>query len=246
MKKFSIYMTIFLAAAAMLTGCKRKEHTPPPEERVGLVVRFFKSMENNDSAAAVRRGHNLIAVDRTQNNVRTLVHLQESNEAVVAAQKQVDKGNINAAINIIEKALRLYPKNTTLESARSKLRQLRNAKSLINAMNKARNSSAMSSARSAAETGLSQNITPELQAFLNEYKQKEIDRAAHERKFTQKSLDDATDAAEKAKAEDAAREAENLRFMKMMAEKTAVGEKMRKEAGEVPFAPDAGVSTDRK
>ena len=55
-----------------------------------------------------------------------------------------------------------------------------------------------------------------------------------------------TTAAEKAKAEDAAREAENLRFMQEMAKKTAISEKMRKDAGSVPFEPDAGVNADRK
>lgn len=245
MKNFSIYI-LFLAAATALTGCERKGQTYPPVERISLVVRFFKSMENHDSSAAVRQGHNILALDRSQNNVRTLIHLQESNEAVIEAQKLINRGKINEAVDVIEKNLQLYPRNTTLESARSKLRQLRNAKSLLTAMKKARNSSAMSSARSAVETGLSQNITPELQAYLNDYKQKESNRAVYERKHTQKSLDEATAAAEKAKAEDATREAENLRFMQMMAEKTAKGEKMRKEAGEVPFEPDAGVNIDRK
>ena len=234
--KTSTFIITFLAAVTLLCGCERKPHTPPPVERVALVVRFFNSMENKDYASAVRQGYNIFNLDRTQNNVQTLIYLQESNEA--------DK--VHKALPVIEKALKLYPQNNTLESTRAKLRQLRNAQSLIASMKKARTSSAMSSARSAAETGLSQNVTPQLQAFFDNYKQLEAKQADFERKHTADSLEAATAAAEKAKAEDAAREAENLRFMQEMAAKTAIGEKMRKDAGSIPFEPDAGVNTDRK
>ena len=244
--KTSTLIITFLAAVTLLCGCERKPHTPPPVERVALVVRFFNSMENKNFASAVRQGYNIFNLDRSQNNVQTLIYLQESNDAVIEAQKLIDQNKVNEALPVIEKALKLYPQNNTLESARIRLRQLRNAEYLLASMKKARSSSAMSSARSAAETGLSQNITPQLQAFFDNYKQLEAKQADFERKHTADSLEAATTAAEKAKAEDAAREAENLHFMQEMAKKTAISEKMRKDAGSVPFEPDAGVNTDRK
>ncbi len=245
MKNF-ILITILSTVAALLCGCEDKKHTPPPVERVGLVVRFFNSMKNKDSASAVRQGQNIYSIDRTQNNVRTLVHLQESNEAIIDAQKLIDKNNINGALGVIVRTLALYPQNNTLENARAKLRQLRNAEPLLAAMQKARSSSAMSSARSAAETGLSQNITPELNKYFENYKLKEAKQAEFERKHTTDSLEAASAAAEKAKAEDAAREAENIRFMQQMTQATAIGEQMRKDAGAVPFEPDAGINNDGK
>ena len=245
MKHF-VLITLLSITVALLCGCENKKHTPPPVERVALVVRFFNSMKNKDSAAAVRQGQNIYSIDRSQNNVRTLVHLQESNEAIVEAQKFIDNSNINAAIGVVVKTLALYPQNNTLENARSKLRQLRNAEHLLAAMQKARTSSAMSSARSAAETGLSQNITPQLQKYFEDYKLLEAKQSEYERKHTVDSLEAASAAAEKAKAEDAAREAENIRFMQQMTQKTAIGEKMRKDAGAVPFEDDAGVLNNKK
>ncbi|MBE6377769.1 MAG: hypothetical protein E7051_02995 [Lentisphaerae bacterium] len=245
MKNFILF-TMLATAVALLCGCEDKKHTPPPMERVSLVVRFFNSMKYKDSSAAVRQGQNIFSLDRSQNNVRTLIHIQESNEAVVEAQKLIDSGNINGALGIIVKTLALYPQNNTLENARAKLRQLRNAEQLLAAMQKARSSSAMSSARSAAETGLSRNMTPQLQKYFENYKLKEAKQAEFERKHTANSLEAASAAAEKAKAEDAAREAENIRFMQAMAEKTAIGEQMRKDAGEVPFEPDAGMNNNEK
>ena len=241
-----VTLTVLLSILCFLCGCERKNSTRPPVERVGLVIRFFKSMEEGNSDAAVRQGHNIHAFDRSQNNVRTLIHLQESNEAIVKAQHLIDQGKIQEALKIIEDTLKHYPDNNTLENARSKLRQLRNAKTLLLSMNKARSFSAMSSARSAVETGLSQNITPQLQAYLDAFKVRENKRADFERRHTRDSLEAATAAAEKAKAEDAAREAENLRFMTEMAEKTAIGEQMRKDAGAVPFETDSGINGNGK
>ncbi|MBO7328928.1 MAG: hypothetical protein J6W00_09180 [Lentisphaeria bacterium] len=245
MKTSTVTIT-FLAVFFLLCGCERKPHTPPPVERVALVVRFFDSIKNKDYPSAVRQGYNIFNLDRNQNNVQTLIYLQESNEAVIEAQKLIDQGKVNQALAVIERALKLYPQNNTLESSRAKLRQLRNAEYLIASMKKARSSSAMISARSAAETGLSQNVTPQLQAFFDNYKLLEAEKADFERKHTADSLEAASAAAEKAKAEDAAREAENIRFMQEMAKKSAISEKMRKDAGSIPFEPDAGVNTDRK
>ena len=59
------------------------------------------------------------------------------------------------------------------------VRQLRNAKMLLNEMKEAKNSAAMSAALTAASTGLSANMTPKLQAYFNSYKLK-IDETARE------------------------------------------------------------------
>lgn len=236
MKKIFLYISI--ASFIFFCGCERRKHTPPPTEEISLTVRFFNSMAKHDSATAVRQGIKIYNLDRSQNHVYTLVTIQESNEAVSMAQKFIDEGNIEKALDVIEKARKQYPQNNTLEIARTKLRQLRNAPALLSAMINARTYSAMSGARSAAETGLSQNMTPELYAFFRSYEQKEQIVAQQERKKTRDTLEAASSAAEKAKAEDARREAENLRFIEEMERKTREGEQMRQDAGAIPFEPD--------
>ena len=93
----------------------------------------------------------------------------------------------------------------------------------------------MNEARETIESGLSNNHTPKLREYLLACEDIEKGLALKEQQNTQASLEAASAAAEKAKAEDAAREAENIRFMEDMAKMTDAGEKMRQEAGEVPF-----------
>ncbi|MBR7131713.1 MAG: hypothetical protein IKC82_07005 [Lentisphaeria bacterium] len=239
------FITIPIITILLAAGCGKSEHPDPPVERVGLAVRFFKSMAKRDAGIAVRQGKNLLALDRSQNNIRTMIAIQESNQAIADAQKLLDEGKVDQALQVIDRRLQEFPDNYALAGTRAKLRQLRNAEKLLNDMKRARNAAAMSGARSAAETGLSQNTTTKLADFFRKYEAKEKKIAALERKNTQASLDAASDAAERAKAEDARREAENLAFMQEMAEKTGESEKMRKEAGGVPFDPSAGSGEKR-
>lgn len=232
-----IFTVLLLLAILPAAGCKKDQHKRPPVEKVSLAIRFFHSMEKGDSGAAVRQGQNLLALDNSQNNVRTMITIQESNHAISDAQKLLDNKQISAALRVIDRALKDAPGNYALLNTRAKLRQLRNAGKLFSAMQRAGNAAAMTGARSAAETGLSQNITPELLSYFREYAIREKNVAVQERKNTQASLEAASSAAEKAKAEDARREAENLAFMNALTEKSEAGEKMRKDAGGVPFEP---------
>ena len=233
MEKSILYIAII--SSAFFCGCEQQPHNKPPVERIALTVRFFNSMAKHDSQAAVRQGTNIFNLDKSQNHVHTLVSIQESNEAISSAQKLVDAGRIDDALAVIEKARQLYPQNNALENARTKLRQLRNAPKLLMAMKNAKTFSSMSGARSAAETGLSQNLTPAMIELFRRYEEKEQLTAKRERQHTSNTLEAASSAAERAKAEDARREAENLRFMEEMERKSRESEQMRRDAGEVPF-----------
>jgi len=233
------YITLIITSFLLiLTGCKQEKHTPPPVERISLVVRFFDSIQNGDPEAAVRQGKNIFNLDRSQNHVSTLISIQESNETVVNAQKLLDSGKVSLALSLITNALKTYPENNVLRRSKIKLEELKNAQKYLVAMTRARTAAAMSSARETAEIGLSSNKTDKLQKFLDDYETRVQELTKLEQKKTQDSLEAASAAAEKAKAEDARREAENIRFMQEIEKMSGEGEKMRQNAGEIPFEPD--------
>ena len=234
-----IILSALLTAAILSAGCnKRRKHNPPPLERVSLTVRFFDSVSKRNSAAAVRQGRKIYALDPNQEYLLRLISIHESNEAVRSAQRMLRAGKVGEALKIVSRAVQDYPHNLTLKSTYPKLIQLRNAEKLLSAMDRAKNSSSMRGARIAARAGLSQNLTPEFSAYLQAYEEREKAVAEQEKKATQANLEAVKAAAERDRAADAKREAENVRFMEEMAKKTEAGEKMRQEAGEVPFDPN--------
>ena len=165
------FFTVFLIALMGLcnTGCK-PNHAPPPLEKGKLVMRFFSSIEKGDYAAAARQGEKLSSMDKHNSSIVELIEIQQCNIYVKKAQEELDNGNLNDAMEIIQEGIESYPGNRTLPAYYSKLRQLRNAKRLINNMEKAKSSSAKTSALAAAVTGLSRNQTKELDTYFNNYR----------------------------------------------------------------------------
>ncbi|MBE6356255.1 MAG: hypothetical protein E7058_03980 [Lentisphaerae bacterium] len=200
-----------------------------------MVVRFFKSVENKNSDSAVIQGKKIFALDETQNHVATLVSIQESNSTIADAQFYLVRGKIANAQKVIEKSRHIYPDNDVLKRSAIKLAELRNAEKYFSAMDNARGSAAMSDAREMTETGLSENMTPELIEYLRQYELREKAVAQKEQINTQAAMEAATQAAEKAKAADALREQENLRMHQELNQLAQKSESMRRNAGDVPF-----------
>ena len=205
---------LLLISAAHLGGCK--EAAPPvPEERAKLVARFFQSIQNKDVKAAMRQGVKLRSLDKYNENIIRLVEIQQCNAYIGSAQKMVNSGNIKGAIAVLQKGVKEYPDNVTLRETLPRLRQLRNAQSLLKAMRRASNSIAMRSALTAAKIGLSANMTPALERYFVHY-EKQI--FLMEQK--EKAAAEARKKAEKAKA--AAEAGKKAEKAKVAAGKTPV------------------------
>lgn len=233
MKKILTY--ILPLSLILICGCERKEHTPPPVERVALTTDFFKSAGENRSADAVFYGKTILRRNPSFNHVQSLISIHESNEAMGKAQLYLDQGKVNEAYNVVFKALKLYPDNEVLKRTRRKIEQLKSAEAYFAEIKRARSAAAISEARETIQSGLSLNMTPELQTYLARQARRERLLTRKEQQNTLAVLEEASKAAEKAKEEDAAREAENIRFMEEMADMSEEGQKMREEAGPVPF-----------
>ena len=170
MKIFLQYNWLCVAAASLfLAGCG-KEHPAPPSERNELVIRFFDSMKNHDAAAASEQGMKLQAMDSGNDYVSKLVTIQQSNLYVDQAQKALNAGDISGAIAALEAGLKRYPLNHTLAQLRSRLRTLKQAPGLLQAMRTAESTAAKSAALSAATAALAGNMTPELTAYFDAFR----------------------------------------------------------------------------
>lgn len=174
---------IFAMVAALcllggVSGCG-KSHTAPPTERNSLILRFFESMSRGDAAAASVQGGKLRAMDPANDYIVELVTIQQSNAFLQKAQGEINAGNINRALEILNAGVKTYPSNRELSRQRGRVRQLRHAKALLSEMEQAKNSAAMSAAMTAAATGLSSNMTPKLREYFKRYRRR-IDETARQ------------------------------------------------------------------
>ena len=165
------------AAVAALAGCS--EHEAPPLERLELVSRFFDNVRKHDFETAAAQGRKLYAMDRKNDFLLHLITIHESNAYLRNAQKELNSGNVDNALRILEEGSRKYPENRTLRTYCTRVSQLRNAKALIAAMENARGEAAMSASLTAAETGLGANVSPKLSKYFKDY-EKRIKKAALE------------------------------------------------------------------
>ena len=244
-----------------LCGCEQKKHQAPPLERISLVVRFFSSMEKQDSAAAVIQGRNIHARDTSQNHILTLISIQESNNAIANAQKKLNAGKITriphrcnqdparpceqcSALDIIENALQKYPDNSILKNTRYKLMELRHAERYFREMDQAATSAAITEARETIESGLFRNNTPELTAYLNRCRAKEETLAARERQLSQETREKARSDADAARISDVRRSQEDSRHSAATAAESQESQRMRDAAGPVPFEDHLEAASD--
>ena len=153
----------------VFAGCGR-EHPVPPSERNSLILRFFDSMANGDAVAASEQGAKLRAMDPGNDYIVRLVAIQQSNTYLQRAQREVNSGNIDRALDILNGGVKAYPGNRELARQRGRVRQLRNAKMLLGTMREAKTPAAMSAALTAASTGLSAVMTPKLQGYFARYR----------------------------------------------------------------------------
>ena len=177
-----IFICFGAVLCSLLCGCG-KEHKAPPLERNQLVVRFFNSLSNDQSEAAALQGRKLMALDPSNENIVHLVEIQESNATVFKAQKAINAGEIDRAVEILNEGIAKYPDNRSLTRLRAQVRQLRLAKKLLEGMEIVSNPESMSSALTAASTGLAANISPKLDKYFKEYEKRiEAAEAAAEKK----------------------------------------------------------------
>lgn len=164
---------LFIGTVILLLswGCGRQSE-PSPAERNRLVTGFFSSLASGDANAAALQGQKLYALNSHNDFVLRLVTIQKSNFAIQQAQGQINNGNISAALRILEREYRANFGSRMLRASIAKLRQLRNAPKLLQTMAKASSSAAMRSALTAASSGLSQNMTPELREYFRQYEDK--------------------------------------------------------------------------
>ena len=156
----------------LISGCGNELPVDVPLASTELMIRFFASMRKGDHASAVQQGVKLYAIDNSQESVIQLVMLEQANQYVSEVQKYLNSGDLKSALAILETGMQKYPDNKTLPRYYRQVRQLRNVKALLDAMERADNSASMSAALTAARIGLAANMTSRLESYFAEYEKK--------------------------------------------------------------------------
>ena len=228
MKYLNLNILGVMLAGLFFAGCN-EPHKAPPLEQMELTARFFNSIRNRRSDAAIRQANKLIALDPDASYISSLISIQEANDTIADAQKALNKGDINKTIEIVRAGRRKHADNATFAEVYPKVSQLRNAQKLFLAMSRAKNASAMRGARIAAKAGLSMNLTPELEKFLIEYEARGTKLAAKEKADAAAKELAAKKAAAKAAADEKQRKISEKKFSHETAEKSAEGERLRRD-----------------
>ena len=224
----SLFTYIFTGVMMLVlcSGCGN-EHPAPPLEQMELTARFFRSIENKQNEVAVRQARKLQTLLPDAADIDQLTVILESNDTVIEIQRLIDKGNIVQALKLIREVRRKHRSNRTFNDVYPKISQLRTAERIFRGLKRAKSSSAMRSARIAAQAGLSLNMTPELERFLNDYELRGAAIAAKEKADILAAERAAQEAAIKSRLEDAKRKAAEKKFARETAEKSAEGERLR-------------------
>jgi|GEM_PF-801525 len=185
MRAALLHAAVALALLGAVAGCS--EHKAPPLERLELVSRFFRSVRTGEFEAAAQQGRKLYAMDNNNGFLLHLVTIHESNVFLRNAQRALNRGEVEAALRILDDGCRRYPENRTLSMYRTRVSQLRNAKKLMHDMEVAQSAAAMSASLTAAYTGLGTNMSPQLSAYFKRYEARIAQVAERERKEAKKA-----------------------------------------------------------
>lgn len=235
MKTYTKLFFVLAAGSLLLSGCGKKPAKELRFEQLELTARFFENISAGKNDLAVRQGEKLYTLNPDADHILLLIGMQQSNDAINKAARLLEKNQVNEALHVIREASNKYENNRELATVSTRLYQLRNAQKLLRAIKRAKNSSAMRSARLAARAGLSRNMTPELEKFLNDCELKEAAAAAREKAAAIEADKAAQRAALQAKIDEQKRRQADARFASETAAKTAAGERARRNATDRPI-----------
>lgn len=215
-----------LLGIMFLAGCN-EPHQPPPLDQMELTARFIRSIESGQADIAVRQGKKLLTIDPDAFYLADLIAVHEANDTIADIQNLIEQKKIDQAMQVVRDGRKKYRGNRTFNEIYPKVSQLRNTAKLFRALKRAKSSSAMRSARIAVQSGLSLNMTLELEKFLTDYEARGTAVANRERADILAAERAAREAARKSKIEEVKRRAAEKKFEQETARKSAEGERLR-------------------
>ncbi|QSH42462.1 hypothetical protein P0136_02640 [Lentisphaerota bacterium ZTH] len=125
MKIYNILMiTAIVATTILAAGCGRNKAPDPPLARTRIVISLFDNLRKKQYQNSVQQIDRLQALDPESVFLHQLKESELSNQYMEQAQIELGKGNLQAAVNIIDKGRNQYPFNDNLIQAENKLSKL--------------------------------------------------------------------------------------------------------------------------
>lgn len=134
---------IFLSVAIVLagvSGCGKKEVPDPPLSRSRLTIEMFKNLEENKHEQAIEKIIKLKAIDAENIFLSELEESEVSNIYTGDVQRQLNAGDIEAAIKIVDAARKRHGLYRSLIQADAELKKLKSLQESISNMLQAESS----------------------------------------------------------------------------------------------------------
>ena len=149
LKKFiKIYLTaVVLGILLMLTqGCSKQTAPDPPRSRSRLTLELFDALQRNDHKTALAKLERLRSLDATNLYLANLQNIEIENIAILEAEKALENYEPRKAVEILEKAMKLYKQSDALLEAKAQIFSLMELSSCIRELKKPSSSIAMAKA----------------------------------------------------------------------------------------------------
>lgn len=147
-KLIKIYLTVFVLAGLVLLqhGCSKQIAPDPPRSRSRLTLELFEALKNKDHKTALAKIERLRSIDKTSLFLAQLQNIESENIAITEAEKALENYETRKAIEILDKAIKLYGQRDALLNAKAQIQSLVELSSCVRELKKPSSSLAMAKA----------------------------------------------------------------------------------------------------
>jgi len=135
-----IYLSIsasILISSLLINGCSRQKEVPdPPHIQAQLINELFSALRSENYELALKKIERLVALDQNATYYGGVQNTVENNMAITRVQSTLDKGNINQAIDSVNKLMQEKGQTNALLDTLSELNTLLKIKKLTEKISK--------------------------------------------------------------------------------------------------------------
>ena len=148
LNKFKIYLlaAALLCSASFPQGCSKQTAPDPPRSRSRLTLELFEALKNKDHKTALAKIERLRSIDKTSLFLAQLQNVEIDNIAIIEAEKAMENYEAGKAVEILNKAIKLYGQHDALLEARTQIQSLVELSSCVRELKRPSSSIAMAKA----------------------------------------------------------------------------------------------------
>jgi hypothetical protein len=140
------FIAFLLAAAMLCPSCSGRKAPEPPKTRPELLLEIYASISKGDHKGALNKVLRLREIDKTSVFLTELESIERNNMYLVEARRLLVAGDIAAATELLDGAIKRHGQHDELVSARSDIASLSEISALIDVISSPKSSAALKEA----------------------------------------------------------------------------------------------------